>query len=791
MKLIPSVAKFSQTQISISLRALALGSVVLAAGISLSTVSAQQPTEKRTARASSTSTPVSTSHWADSVWSNSMAGRTDAVVDRLKQLPEEHVDPDVMRLTKMVDGLFANLDAQIDARVKAYNTAITDLATHLAEENYRDALADALTAHEMGLTYTELAASHPRANELRLRDAILQSPQVVGVIQESEKAARRAERTGQWLTAQDYYYRLNALMNMDQRYENDLARASRRIKLLSVYAPARLREITNRYLEAIGEDARPDGEAENRMSWEEKVVGIDRRMAVEALSAAATSHLWAKGWEPLVTGGLDALDTVLTTSDLAEVFPGLERENLRKSMLKSIQAEKAKWRSASRHDRFGAMTVLRHLQEFNEQTVLLPEEVLFREFVEGGMTSLDKFSSMIWPDEMSMFSRQLNGMYVGVGIQISLDDAYRIKVVTPLEDSPAMQAGMRAGDVITAVDGKSTLGISLTRAVSTITGNPATDVTLTVRREGVDEALDFTVRRSAIKINTIKGWRRLEGNKDWDYLIDPINRIGYIRLVQQFGPSTVSDFDRAMRQLQKQGVQSLILDLRFNPGGLLNQAVDLCNRFVESGLIVETVDPTNRSEKFTARRSRASALKDMPVVVLINEGAASASEIVAGCLKDHNRALLIGARTYGKGSVQKVRRIAGDQARLRLTSEKYLLPSGKSIHRQPGSPEWGVDPDLSVQMTPEQIADTILLRQECDIIFDPNEAAPTGAIVAKRRSKDDAEDAATDAPTQTVDRNPDRLIYEPGYDLQLQTALVILQSLELPDKARHAVLEGG
>ncbi len=740
--------------------------------------------------------PLTATEWADGLWSGAKNGLPKTVLNRLHDLPAEHADPDVVDLNGDIQTLFSNLDAQLDERIKSYHDALEELEQHLAEDDLRQALADALGAHEVSLAAHELLTSHERAHELKTQDAVLRDPQIVALVKTAETEAFRATQTGNWLHAQDLYYRLNALMNQSQRYEKDLARASRRIQLLSLYVPDRLHQLTNRHLESIGEEIRPNSDEGNRTPWQDRVAGINRTMVVESLDAAASDHLWSQGWKPLVSGGLDAIEVFLTTNDLKEAFPSLKNESQRKSMLKSIRAEKTRWENEARHERFGAFEVLRRLQRHNQGSVQLPQEVILREFTEGSMTSLDKFSSMIWPFDMSMFSRQLNGSYVGVGIQITLDEAYRLKVISPLEDSPAMTAGIRAGDVITAIDGKSTTGITVTRAITTITGKPNTNVVLTVERQGAEKNLDFVVRRRPIRIETIKGWRRKDGQKDWDYMIDPENKIGYIRLVQQFGPNTVSEFDRAIMDLRRQHVQGIILDVRFNPGGLLSQAVQLCNRFVEQGLIVETVDPRGNSEKFTARRHRAQDLDGVPLIVLVNEGAASASEIVAGCLRDHDRALLIGSRTYGKGSVQKVRRIAGDTARLRLTSEHYLIPSGRSIHRRPGKSIWGVDPHLEVRVTPEQIAATILLRQECDIIFDPNEEAPANAIIADRNKKQNEDgnddDAAGDlaaVPAGPIDRNPDRLITEPGYDLQLQTALILLQSHELPDKARHAVLQ--
>jgi carboxyl-terminal processing protease len=245
-------------------------------------------------------------------------------------------------------------------------------------------------------------------------------------------------------------------------------------------------------------------------------------------------------------------------------------------------------------------------------------------------------------------------------------------------------------------------------------------------------------------------------------------------------------------------MRGLIVDLRFNPGGLLTQSVEMCNRFMQSGLIVETRDSDGRSEKFNARMHRASDVDEVSLVVLVNEGSASASEIVAGCLKDHERAIIVGTRTYGKGSVQKVRRIAGGKALLRLTGEHWLTPSGAQIHRSPGSDIWGVDPHVLVRMTPEQVADTIMLRQECDILFGPDDE-PVGAVMTwpkRRRADDDDNGAENDdvagggdrATPDLIDRNPDRLIHEAGYDVQLKAALLLLQSKVLPEQSRHADL---
>jgi carboxyl-terminal processing protease len=275
----------------------------------------------------------------------------------------------------------------------------------------------------------------------------------------------------------------------------------------------------------------------------------------------------------------------------------------------------------------------------------------------------------------------------------------------------------------------------------------------------ITQDIDFKLARAVIPIDSVKGWRR-NGPKetDWDWFIDSADHIGYIRLLQ-FTEDTTKDLRGAIQQMQAKGpLKGLILDLRFNPGGLLTEAVGVANTFIDKGVIVST-EGTMQGEVKNATPG-SSMLKDAPLVVLINEGSASASEIVSGAIRHYAdigevKAVLIGQRSYGKGSVQNVWPIASN-AKMKLTTQYYKLPDGRIIHRKPGATTWGIDPHLSVDILPETESDALKLRQDADVL--PIDSK--GNIVQNSK-------------TPTPD--PQKLL-DDGLDVQLETALAVLQA---------------
>jgi carboxyl-terminal processing protease len=279
--------------------------------------------------------------------------------------------------------------------------------------------------------------------------------------------------------------------------------------------------------------------------------------------------------------------------------------------------------------------------------------------------------------------------------------------------------------VITHINGKRAKGITLTQAVNTITGPPGTTVNLTIRStDGTSK--DYAIKRETIKVASIKGYHHHPGG-GWDYLIDPDNKIAYVRLTN-FTKTTGDELDKAAEELKAAGAKGVILDLRYNPGGLLTAATEVSDKFLKDGVIVST-----HADRETPNSPTVATAKDdhdeleQPMVVLVNQYSASASEIVSGCLKDHHRALVVGERTFGKGSVQMLFPLENRKAYLKLTTSHYYLPSGRCLHREENSTEWGVDPDVKVEMTPEQMRTAIDARQELDIIRDANSPPAQGA----------------------------------------------------------------
>jgi carboxyl-terminal processing protease len=309
------------------------------------------------------------------------------------------------------------------------------------------------------------------------------------------------------------------------------------------------------------------------------------------------------------------------------------------------------------------------------------------------------------------------GEFGGVGIRIEPDDAKNIVVVMPLPDTPASRAGVKPGDVITRINGKSAKGLSTDSAVKIITGMAGTNVTLTMR--SLNGAVkDYVLRREMIKVASIEGSTpKSEGQ--WNYMLDPDEKIGYIRLTS-FSKTTAEDLGQALDDLKANQARAIILDLRYNPGGLLDTAKKVVNKFIDHGVIVSThADRVTSNPRTEMDADPRDLQTNLPLVVLVNQYSASASEIVSGALKDWHRALIVGQRTFGKGSVQMLFPLDTKKAYLKLTTSHYYLPSGRCIHREENSTTWGVDPDVDIEMTPTQMYDENVARLRLDVPDDP------------------------------------------------------------------------
>lgn len=314
----------------------------------------------------------------------------------------------------------------------------------------------------------------------------------------------------------------------------------------------------------------------------------------------------------------------------------------------------------------------------------------------GMINTLDPHSEFLDPEEYKELQSDTEGNFGGLGIIVAMKGNY-ITVVSPMEDSPGFKAGIMSGDRIIKVNGISTEKMSLPDVVKILRGEPGSSVTITIFRPSDNLTKDITLKRAVINIDMVKD---INGGKEFPLGPD---KIGYIRITQ-FGDRVGDDLEAAIKKLNDQGMKALILDLRWNPGGLIDQAVEVCSKFLPRGQLVVSTEGRNAAQD-TIRRADGygDELHHEPIVILVNLGSASASEIVAGCMQDLHRAIILGEKTFGKGSVQSILPLP-DGSALKLTTAKYYTPSHRVIH------EVGITPDVIVPMTDQEEHDVLLSR---------------------------------------------------------------------------------
>jgi len=435
------------------------------------------------------------------------------------------------------------------------------------------------------------------------------------------------------------------------------------------------------------------------------------------------------------------------------------------------------------YDRF--IEILRIVQKQYVRDV--DPKTMFEDAINGMLGGLDPFSTYVPEDEIDEFNKVTHGKFGGIGIQIGMRRGM-LTVISPLEDTPAYRAGVLAGDVILAIEGKSTDGITLNDAVKVLTGKPGTQVTITVRHL-TGETEDIAITRAMIEVRTVKGFRRGE-DEQWVWMLDADKKIGYVR-VGGFVDNTVEELRGALDAMLEDGLKALVLDLRFNPGGQLPVALKMSDLFLDEGVIVQTRGRITPHWEATA--TKEGTLPYFPMVVLVNQFSASASEIVAGALQDHSRAIILGERTFGKGSVQNVIPLEGERAALKLTTSKYYTPSGRNIQHEEemtDEDEWGVMPDIVVPVDAKEYVRVVRARQEAEIIHDnegngADEKEPAAEEPQPGAGEDEQEDeppvekmeppAPEAAPPERETREVDPL----AGDRQLQRALDVLRSMEV------------
>ncbi|MHC4114229.1 MAG: S41 family peptidase [Planctomycetota bacterium] len=533
------------------------------------------------------------------------------------------------------------------------------------------------------------------------RQALLRDSLIIRTVQKAKAKAVEFEAKGKWLDAYTMCY-----SKLVQIYQDD--------ETYSDHAEQLLEKAD------IGASFQ-DSPCE---TYEERYAGIKKQMFINAVDVLDSGYVNIIDYQQM------AIKAINRCQLLADVIndSGLDRKyNIKNSRLVSWSTDLAELlnkiiqlRSEVNKDRFIDIfeEVLR-LNESHRVGIRLPEAFLVAQFAKGAWSALDPYTDIYWPNQTQDFEKAITNQFTGIGIRLSKEDELT-KVVSVLPYTPAYNSGLEAGDIIYAVDGVKTNNMSSDCMVKRITGPEGTQVTLTINHADENKPSDITINRANIIIPSVQGWQRNKAGK-WLYMIDGLNKIGYVR-ISSFNSKTADDFERALCQLKENGLKGLILDLRSNPGGLLSSAIGVVDKFIEEGLIVRTQPRFGIATYISANKE--NTYPNYPIVVLINSFTASASEIIAGVLRDpkHNRATLVGERTYGKGSVQKITDCPGGGTQLKYTAAYYHLPSGQRVEsrdriRKPDAENWGILPDVNVKLQSDELCQIAKVRKANEFII--------------------------------------------------------------------------
>ncbi|HUY92146.1 MAG TPA: S41 family peptidase [Pirellulales bacterium] len=430
---------------------------------------------------------------------------------------------------------------------------------------------------------------------------------------------------------------------------------------------------------------------------------------------------------------------------------------------------------SSYRSRYGRMTdtIVRVMQQIDENYV---EEVDDRKLFEGALNGIvsqlnDPYSAYEPPQQAAEFRQHLDQKFGGIGIQVSLDEqSKRLTVLSPMIGTPAYETGILAGDTILEIDGQDTAGFNTDDALRLLRGDPGEAVRLKVLHAGEKVPVEIELTRAVINVPSVLGdTRDAEGR--WRFVLQSHPEIGYVRITT-FGDQTLGEMEQALERLSQRHVKALILDLRGNAGGFLKTAVATCDLFVREGQIVSTRGRRKRpdrsnflaadkaGDRYTQREDFQASGKarytQWPMVVLVDHQTASASEIVSACLQDHGLAVVVGERTWGKGTVQNVIPLENGKSQLKLTVATYWRPSGKNIHRLHDAKEtddWGVrpDPGFEVKLTPEQLRRIVEERHQRDVIK-PQNGKPAGAKAVELHPTAERDPPAADPYDPQLDK---------------------------------------
>ena len=650
-------------------------------------------------------------------------------------------------------GVSATDVAEVEGWLAAYRQAIDSRAAVKAEtfawntEQAKKALADQEVY--LALCFAERAV-HYAPNE----EAYSAEPWIQDLTTKAERKAEQLKTEHRWSKVHAYYMLLKYIHSNDKRFKELQKEAGRQARLQILY--------------------------KDEEKLQQQIEDVKKDLLEVAVRQIHRNYYQEPDFKRMATGALNSLIALSKTEKLYDHLHGLGNPDTRDYFIKALERLLESVRVEERYNYKDLNKLFRSICFHNTESVELPEGLLVVEFLTGAVDELDDYTSMIWPVNAADFDKMMMGGFEGVGIQLQVDERTgRLKVVTPLEDSPALEAGIQPGDLIVEVDDQSTRGWSTEDAVRNIMGPAGTPVVLTMFRPSTGQRIPFKLHRRKIILRTVRGLSRLEDDaQNWNYMLDDQAGIACVR-VTGFHPDTHEELVKALRTARKQGMRGLILDLRHNPGGLLDVAIHMVSTFLHKGEVVSTSG--RRESRTSIRVTEEPFVLDVPIVVLVNDGSASASEILAGALQDHQRGIVLGERTFGKGSVQRVMPL-GPKARLKLTTALYYLPNGTSPHKAPDAETWGVQPDWEVKLTPKEFRRVLKSESESYIIH--NEDEPDVAANQEDREKaldalKDDEDDEDDEPPLLTDEQIEQLDADPvealDSDPQMETALLLLR----------------
>ena len=611
------------------------------------------------------------------------------------------------RLAKIVQEYKEIEQRRQSARKVAYEEQLAELEKFRAE-------ADSNDVNDIPAVFSVISKAVEFADDAQ-REQLLSEPFVKRIFQQALDTSAEFESEGKWLDAYtNCYYWLQAIEPDNKAYSDYAEQLLDKAGIVASFQ---------------------DSPCETR---EERYEGVKKEMFERAISALKANYVTIIDYRQMATKAVRRCELLgeVMKFPMDDFGNGAGKQasgngggdfQLKVEDRKSLSAWSAALaavldeveRSPKGVSKDKFMDVFEKVLALNRTTVQFPLPVVIAQFTEAALSALDPYTVMVWPRQVLEFEKMMTNEFTGIGIEISKRKGL-LTITSLLPDTPAYNSGLDAGDVIEAADGVETKDMSLICAVRKITGQEGSKVTLTIRRPGEEKTRDITITRAKIVVPTIRGWQRTEAGR-WLYMIDEKNKIGYVRLTG-FSAETASDLEEVLSGLEGEGLKGLILDLRFNSGGFLDSAIAVTDKFIEEGLIVITRPRSWLSSTYASAHKKKTH-PNYPLVILINSGSASASEIVSGALQDpkHKRAVLVGERTHGKGSVQGITHYPGEGAQLKYTMAYYHLPSDQRVKsreamEKQGRNDWGIGPDIEIELRTDELRKMIDIQRDNDVL---------------------------------------------------------------------------